>query len=140
MIWGYASLNFLALLYFYYRWSAPDAQHRQFHYLMMCCAMINAGFYAYQNVVSLVAPGAFGMSIWWYKLIDNILFEALLVLIFIYGMLFRRAKADTAKWRSDVDGWFERAGNMRRGLRQFGRRRNSRLDESASARADKRKR
>ncbi len=114
-VWGYAGLNFLAFLFFYQRWSAPDAQHRQFHFLMMCCFRLDSAFYAYQQIIAAIAPGSFGMSMYWYKLTNNVIYEAELILIIAYALLRRRAKADTAKWRSDVDGWFERAGKFRRG-------------------------
>jgi len=131
-VWGYAALNFLALLYFYQRWSAPDAQHRQFHFLMMCCFMTNTAFYCYQQVVAVVAPGAFGMSMFWYKLAGNVIYEVELALVFIYALLFRRAKADTAKWRGDVNGWFAKAGDFRRGAVAFLRRTLSRTDKPGS--------
>lgn len=115
-VWGYAAVNFFAFLYFYHRWSAPDAQHRQFHFLMMCCGMTNAAFYGYQQVMQVLAPDAFAMSIWWYKLADNVIFETELALTFVYALLRRRARADVVKWRSDVDGWFQKAGSLKRGL------------------------
>ncbi|HOP19004.1 MAG TPA: hypothetical protein PK585_02900, partial [Amphiplicatus sp.] len=72
--------------------------------------MTNAAFYGYQQAIEAIAPGAFGMSMFWYKLADNILFECALALTIAYALLFRRAKSDVVKWRSDVDGWFEKAG------------------------------
>lgn len=121
-VWGYAALNFFALIYFYQRWSAPDAQHRQFHFLMMCCYMTDTAFYGYQQFISVIVPEAFGMSMWWYKLANNVIFECELALVIVYALLFRRAKADTAKWRSDVDGWFAKAGDFRRGVARLVRR------------------
>lgn len=117
-VWGYASFNFLAFLFFYQRWSAPNAQHRQFHFLMMCCLMTNPAFYAYQQLVAAFAPDSFGMSMFWYKLADNFIYEIELLLIIAYALLRRRAKANTVKWRHDVDGWFSKAGEIKRGVKK----------------------
>ena len=96
---------------------------------MMCFTMTNAAFYGYQQAVEAIAPGAFGMSMFWYKLADNILFECALALTIAYALLFRRAKADVVKWRSDVDGWFEKAGDIKRGVSGKARSKNSRADK-----------
>lgn len=126
---GYAGLNFLAFLFFYQRWSAPNAQHRQFHFLMMCCLMTNPAFYAYQKVIAAIAPDSFGMSMFWYKLADNIIYELELILIIVYALLRRRAKADVVKWRQDVDGWFSKAGDSKRGVKKARRNRRKPPDE-----------
>lgn len=81
--------------------------------------MSNPAFYAYQQVVAVVAPHAYGMSIFWYKLADNVIFELELAFIIAYALLRRRATADKVKWRNDVDNWFESAGDMRRGVRKM---------------------
>lgn len=118
-VWGYACLHFLAFLFFYRRWNAPNAQHRQFHFLMMCCLMINPALYAYQQVIAIVAPDSFGMSMFWYKLADNVIYALELYLIIVYALLRRRAKANVVKWRQDVDSWFSKADEMRRDAKEI---------------------
>lgn len=83
--------------------------------------MTDAAFYAYQQVIAIVAPESFGMSMFWYKLADNVTYAIELALITVYALLRRRAKADVVKWRQDVDGWFSRAGDIRRGVKQEAR-------------------
>lgn len=128
-VWGYACLNFLAFLFFYLRWNAPNPQHRQFHFLMMIGLMTNPAFYAYQQVIAAIAPKSFGMSIFWYKLADNVIYELELILIVVYALLRRRARADVVKWRQDVDGWFSKAGDVKRGVKRAARSRRKPPDD-----------
>lgn len=121
-IWRYAVLDLFALVYFYIRWSSPEAQHRQFHFLLMWSYGFTTAFYAYQFFVSQLAPEMFAGLQWSYQLASNILFECELLLIFTYSLLRRRAQKDKAQYRSDVAGWFQKAGALKRAIgRQFRR-------------------
>lgn len=114
--WHYATIDLVALIYFYRRWSAPNPQHRQFHFLLMCSYLITTAFYSYQVALLRYAPEALLMSGWWFELFSNILYEAELVGITIYSLLFRRAKTDRRRFQSDVDRWFDGMSAMRRAL------------------------
>ena len=120
-VWRYAVLDCFALIYFYVRWSSPEAQHRQFHFLLMWSYLATTLFYAYQFWISSFATNAFGMSPWWHQLISNILFACELLLITLYAFLFRRAKKDTAKYRSDVESWFKKADEVKKAVKGFKR-------------------
>jgi len=113
-VWRFVILDLFALIYFYVRWSSPEAQHRQFHFLLMCSYLITTAFYAYQYWVSSFVQDAFGVSPWWYQLSSNVLFEAELLLIFVYALLFRRAKRDRVKYRKDYEGWLTHVGAAKR--------------------------
>jgi hypothetical protein len=114
--WRYAVLDLFALAYFYQKWSAPEVQHRQFHFLMMLSYLTSTSFFAFRSAVVALPIDAFGMSEWWYELISNILFELELLFIIIYAMLFRRARADRRKFRVDTARWIEKAAEMRRAI------------------------
>ena len=103
--WRYAVLDLFALVYFYGKWSAPDVQHRQFHFLMMLSYLASTSFYAFRSAVAVLPVDAFGMSPWWYQLISNMLFELELIFIVLYAYLYRRARADKKKFRSDAEQW-----------------------------------
>lgn len=111
--WRFAVLDCFALIYFYVRWSSPEAQHRQFHFLLMWSYLATTLFYAYQFWISSFTTSALGMSGWWHQLLSNILFVCELLLISVYALLFRRAKRNKAKYRSDVDRWFKKAGSFK---------------------------
>ncbi|MEE2692761.1 MAG: hypothetical protein VX640_14600 [Pseudomonadota bacterium] len=114
--WQFATIDLLALIYFYRRWSAPSPQHRQFHFLLMCSYLITTAFYAYQIALKRFAPEALMMSGWWFELFSNILYEAELIGITVYALLFRRAKADRRKFRADVNRWFDGMSAMKQSL------------------------
>ena len=105
--WRYAVVDAVALAYFYRRWSAPNAQHRQFHFLLMCSYIVTVSFWAYRFAAAPVFPEAASLSARWLQLISNMLFGAELLLVIAYALLFRRAKADPRKWRRDVDRWMD---------------------------------
>lgn len=113
-IWRYAALDLFALAYFFQKWSAPDAQHRQFHFLMMLSYLASTSFFAFRSAVNTFSFDFFGMSQWWYELISNLLFELELAFIFLYALLHRRARADRRKFRSEVEQWFARAAKGKR--------------------------
>lgn len=115
-VWRYAVLEVFGLIYFYLRWSAPDAQHRQFHFLLMCTFMTTTAFYAYRLAVQPMMPSAFAMAPWHYQLLHNVIFVFELLLVTVYALLYRRAKANKQKYYADVDGWFAKADEMKRGL------------------------
>lgn len=115
-VWRYAVLDLLALAYFFRKWSAPDAQHRQFHFLMMLSYLASTSFFAFRGAVAAFPIDAFGMSEWWYALISNILFELELLFILVYALLHRRARADRQRFRADMREWFDRAARMRQSL------------------------
>ncbi|MEM8935739.1 MAG: hypothetical protein AAGC77_04970 [Pseudomonadota bacterium] len=117
-IWPYAVLDSFALLYFYVRWSSPEAQHRQFHLILMWSYLVSTSFYVFQLWVVSISTSPFGMSPWAFQLISNILFGCELLLIFSYSILRRYAKANRMKYRSDVEDWFEKAGEMKRAVRK----------------------
>ena len=118
-MWRYALLELFALGYFYLQWSAHDAQHRQFHFLLMCSYLITTAFYGYQIAVRSMMVEAFAMTGWWFQLISNVLFEAELLLIIGYALLFRKARAGRRKYYDDVDSWFAKAGAVKRGMSGF---------------------
>lgn len=113
-VWRYAALDLFALAYFFQKWSAPDAQHRQFHFLMMLSYLASTSFYAFRTSIAAFPIEAFGMSEWWYELISNLLFELELAFIFVYALLHRRARADRRKFRSEVAQWFSRTAKGKR--------------------------
>jgi len=115
-IWRYAVLDLFALAYFFQKWSATDAQHRQFHFLMLLSYLASTSFYAFRGVVAAFPVEAFGMSERSHTLISNLLFELELAFIFVYALLYRRARADKRKFRTDVEQWFSRAAKVRRDL------------------------
>lgn len=115
-VWRYALLELFALVYFYLRWSAREAQHRQFHFLLLCCYVMTTAFYAYRFAVQPLMPDAFAMSPWWYQLMHNLIFAAELLFVVSYALLYRRAQADRKQYYDDVERWFARAGAMKRGL------------------------
>lgn len=112
-IWRYAVLDLFALAYFFQKWAAEKAQHRQFHFLMMLSYLASTSFYGFRGAVSAFPIQAFGMSEWWYELISNVLFELELIFIAGYAFLYRRARADKRKFRTEVAHWFERAARIR---------------------------
>lgn len=114
-VWRYAVLDLFALAYFFQKWSARDAQHRQFHFLMMVSYLASTAFYAFRGAVEAFPVDAFGMSVWWYALASNFLFALELAFIIAYALLHRRARADRRKFRSEVEQWFARAAERRRG-------------------------
>lgn len=105
-VWRYLPVEIATLLYFYWRWSARDAQHRQLHFILMCCFLAQNAYYFFQLAIRPFAPHAFAMSPWWYQLFSNCLFVGELLLIAAYGVLHRRARRDRGKWKTDVDRWF----------------------------------
>ncbi len=113
-VWRYAVLDLFALAYFYGKWAAPEVQHRQFHFLMMLSYLTSTTFFAYRGGVALLPIDAFGMSEWWYALISNILFELELIFIVAYALLFRRAKADRRKFRTDSARWLEQVSDAKK--------------------------
>ncbi len=74
----------------------------------MCCFLATSSYYAFQLFVNGFVPQAALMSPWWYQLLSNILTALQMVLVAVYGLLFRRAQRDKAKWRNDVDSWFSK--------------------------------
>ena len=112
-VWRYAVLDLFALAYFFQNWVAPNAQHRQFHFLMMLSYLASTSFYAFRGAISAFPIDALGMTEWWYELISNVLFELELIFIAAYAFLYRRARADKRKFRTEVASWFERAAKIR---------------------------
>jgi hypothetical protein len=121
-VWRYALLELFALGYFFLRWSARRAQHKQFHFLMLGCYVTTTAFYSYQLALQPFMPDAFAMSGWHYQLLHNSIFVAQLMLVILYGVLYRRAHADRGKYYAEVDSWFGKAGAARRGFIAFLRR------------------
>ncbi len=115
-VWRYAALDLFALVYFYSKWSAPDAQHRQFHFLMMLSYLASTAFYAFRVAVAAFPGEFFGMSQWWYELASNLLFELELILIFVYALLHRRARADRRQFRIDAARWVDKAAKVKRDI------------------------
>jgi len=115
-IWRYAALDLFALAYFYLKWSARDAQHRQFHFLMMLSYLASTGFYAFRTAVDIFPGEFFGMSRWWYELISNLLFELELILIIVYALLHRRARADRRQFRQDAARWADKVAKAKRDI------------------------
>lgn len=118
-IWRYAVLDLFALAYFFRKWSEPNAQHRQFHFLMMLSYLTSTAFYAFRNFVDAFPGEFFGMRVWWYELFSNVLFELELALVIVYALLFRRSRADRPKFRADAAHFVDQVGKLRRKL--FGR-------------------
>lgn len=112
-VWRYSVLDLFALVYFFQKWAAEKAQHRQFHFLMMLSYLASTSFYAFRSAVLAFPIHPFGMSEWWYELISNVLFELELIFITVYAILFRRARADNRKFRTEVAQWFSRAAKIR---------------------------
>lgn len=112
-VWRYAVLDLFALAYFFQKWASRNAQHRQFHFLMMLSYLASTSFYAFRAAVAALPIDAFGMSEWTYELISNILFELELAFIVVYSVLFRRARADRRKFRADVEAWIGRLKGRR---------------------------
>lgn len=112
-VWRYAILNVVALTYFYLRWSAPSPQHQKLHFLLMWSYLITTFFYVYQLWITYVTTDAFGISSWWYQLVSNILFEAVLLLIFVYALLYKYAQRNKARYRANVDRMFTKAGEIK---------------------------
>ncbi len=121
-VWRYAVLELFGLCFFYLRWSAPEPQHRQFHFLLMCSYLTTTALYAYRLAMDTLMPGAFAMSPRAYQFTHNFMFFVELVLVIGYAFLYRRARANRAKYYADVDGWFAKAGAARRGAVAFVRR------------------
>lgn len=113
-VWRYAALDLFALLYFFRKWSEPNAQHRQFHFLMMLSYLASTAFFSFRGVVALMPGDYFGMSPFWYELISNVLFELELALIFVYALLFRRSRADRIQFRKDSNRWLDEFGRLRK--------------------------
>lgn len=107
-LWRYLPVELATLGYFFWRWSARNAQHRQFHFILMCGVFAYNAYYFFQLAARPFAPNAFAMTPWWYQLFSNIMFVVEMLFITAYAILFRRAKRDKAKWRSDVDRWFSK--------------------------------
>ncbi len=95
----------------------------------MCSYLITTAFYSYQVALYRYAPEALLMSGWWFELFSNILYEAELVGITIYSLLFRRAKTDRRRFQSDVDRWFDGMSAMRRAISGEDAKRRARFDE-----------
>ena len=112
--WRYAILDLFALAYFYGKWTARVPQHRQFHFLMMLSYLASTCFFAFRSAVGVFPIDAFGMSEWWYELISNVLFELELLFIIIYALLYRRARTDRRKFKTDSTRWVERVSNARK--------------------------
>jgi FtsH-binding integral membrane protein len=108
--WTYVSLDVFALLYFYSKWAAPNAQHRTLHFILMCAYLVSTLFVAFQlGVRYLISPteaAAYYAPFWWWNLIANVCFAFALLVLTIYGLLRRRAARDPKKWQSDVETWF----------------------------------
>jgi len=115
-IWRYAALDLFALAYFYGKWSSPEPKHRQFHFLMMLSYLTSTTFFAYRGAIAALPMDAFGMSEFWYELISNILFELELIFIVAYSFLFRRAKADRRKFRTDSARWLEQVSDAKKNI------------------------
>lgn len=115
-LWRYAVINFIALIYFYIRWSAQNAQHRTFHFLLMWVYLTTTLFYAYKIWVTSFTDDAFGISGWWYQFLSNILFASVLLLIIGYAIIYRRAQRNKKKYRADVKRGFEKAGTLKENL------------------------
>lgn len=118
-IWRFTVFHIAAIIYFYFRWSAKNAQHRTFHLLILWTFIIKVAFYAYQLWVTSYTTSAIGISAWWYQFIMNALFELSLILVFGYGLLFRKAQMDKGKYRNDVDKWFASMGKVRKNIVSF---------------------
>lgn len=118
-VWRYAALDVFALIYFYRKWAAPLAQHRQFHFLLMCSYLISTAFYAFRMLAGTLPVQPFGMSTWTYELISNILFGVELALIIVYGLLYKAARIDRKQYYERIDRWFEKAGAFRRNAASF---------------------
>jgi len=113
-VWHIVALQIAAALYFYVRWSVKDAQHRTFHFLLLCALAFRIGFYVYQFWITSFRPELLHISLWWYQLISNVLFELSLILVFAYALIYRHAQKDKMKYRNEIAEGFEKAGMARR--------------------------
>jgi hypothetical protein len=60
-------------------------------------------------------PKAFAMSGWHYQLLHNVIFVVELLLVVVYSLARRRARADRVKYNADVDSFFKKADRWFRG-------------------------
>ena len=111
-IWRYAVLDLFALAYFYRAWSSPDAQQKQFHFLMMCSYLVTTAFYTFRTAITAMGVQPFGMSLWWYGLASNLMFELELLFVAGYAFLYRRAKADKRKFKADSEQWLSKVRRL----------------------------
>lgn len=110
--WSYVSLDFFALVYFYLKWSAPGAQHRTMHFILMCAYAVSTLFIGFQlGVLAFTKEGGladYWLIFWAWNLFSNVVFAFALVFLTVYALLRRRAAKDPEKWRDDVKTWFDR--------------------------------
>ncbi|MBY0422215.1 MAG: hypothetical protein K2Q06_07920 [Parvularculaceae bacterium] len=112
--WGYIVVDAATLLYFFRRWSEPNARHRAFHLILMSTHVVTVGFAAFQILFKDLLPGAVSLSARWYQFLDNVLFVAELGGVSAYALLSRRAKADPVKWKAETDAWLQRREKHKR--------------------------
>lgn len=112
--WGYVVVDAATLLYFFRRWSEPNARHRAFHLILMSTHGVTIGFATFQILFKDVLPGAVSLSARWYQFLDNVLFVGELGGVAAYALLSRRAKADPAKWKAETDAWLQRREKKKR--------------------------
>lgn len=106
--WRFVVLDVVALAYFLRRWTESGAQHRLFHFVLAASHM----------TLVTVSALKFGLAEWlgkpsadftlWYQLIVNVIYLGELIWVFVYALLFRRAKRDPVKWLDDTEKWLDR--------------------------------
>lgn len=108
--WSYVSLDLFALIYFYMKWSAPNAQHKMMHFILMCAYAVSTLFIGFQLGVLVLANegqgGHYWFIFWAWNLFSNAVFAFALLFLTVYALLRRRAAKNPQKWRGDVDAWF----------------------------------
>lgn len=125
--WGYTVVNIATMLYFLRRWMEPNGQHRQFHFALVATHLVAIAFFAFQFLFKDVFPQVAVFSSRWWQLMNNGTFLLQLAGVIVYALLFRRAKADPAKWKADTEAWL--ANREKRKQEQDEKRRRASVDD-----------
>lgn len=96
------------LIYLFIRYTQKHPQHRTFHWLLLLSQLMTIGLSTYQIAFHRFFGAPTRLVIWWYNAIDNFLFFLELSIVFVYALLFRRAKKDPPKWQKDSERWLDR--------------------------------
>ena len=95
------------MLYFFQRWREPGAQHKTFHFILMATHLTSVAFSAFQLLFHDVFPKVVVFSARWWQFLDNIIFVVELAGVSVYGLLYRRARKDPARWKQDTEQWLD---------------------------------
>lgn len=96
------------MIYLFVRYTQKHPQHRTFHWLLLLSQLTTIGLSTYQIAFHRFFGAPTSVVLWWYNAIDNALFFLELCIVFVYALLFRRAKSDPDRWRGDTTRWLER--------------------------------